>query len=103
MYVSYAEAKALNITITSPQTVDGYVGFSNKSGIFDYNNADGVSGNQYDFYGAVAHEISEVLGRILLVGANISNAPSYMAYDFFHFSNPGVQDFSGNGGYFSID
>ena len=103
LYVSYAEAKALNITITNPQTVDGYVGFSSQSGIFDYNNADGVSSNQYDFYGAVAHEFSEVMGRILLVGSNINNAPSYMAYDFFHFSSPGVQDFSGNGGYFSID
>ena len=103
LYVSYAEAKALNITITSPQTVDGYVGFSSKSGIFDYNNADGVSSNQYDFYGTVAHEFSEVMGRILLVGGTINNAPSYTAYDFFHFSSSGVQDFSGNGGYFSID
>jgi hypothetical protein len=103
LYVSYAEAKALNIGITSPQAVDGYVGFSSQSGIFDYNNADGVSSNQYDFYGAVAHEFSEVMGRILLVGGSINNAPSYMAYDFFHFSSPGVQDFSGNGGYFSND
>jgi hypothetical protein len=103
LYVSYAEAKALNIAITSPQTVDGYVGFDSKSGIFDYNNADGVSSNQYDFYGTVAHEFSEVMGRILLVGGTINNAPSYTAYDFFHFSSPGVQDFSGNGGYFSND
>jgi hypothetical protein len=103
LYVSYAEAKALNIAITSPGTIDGYVGFSSKSGTFDYNNADGVSSNQYDFYGAVAHEFSEVMGRVLLVGATINNAPSYMAYDFFHFSGPSVQDFSGNGGYFSID
>jgi hypothetical protein len=103
LYVSDAEAKALGITITSPQTIDGYVGFDSKSGIFDYNNADGVSSNQYDFYGVVAHEISEVMGRVLLVGGAINNAPSYMAYDFFHFSSPGVQDFSGNGGYFSND
>ena len=103
LYVSYAQAKALGIGITSPQTVDGYVGFSSQSGIFDFNNADGVSSNQYDFYGTVAHEFSEVLGRILLVGTNINNAPSYMAYDFFHFLSPGTQDFSGNGGYFSMD
>jgi len=103
LYVSYAEAKALNIAITSPLAVDGYVGFGNQSGIFDYNNADGVSSKQYDFYGVVAHEFSEVMGRILLVGGNINNAPSYMADDLFHFSSPGVRDFSGNGGYFSID
>jgi hypothetical protein len=103
LYVSYAEAKALNITITSPLAVDGCVGFSSQSGIFDYNNADGVSSNQYDFYGVVVHEFSEVMGRILLTGGKINNAPSYTAYDNFHFSSPGVQDFSGNGGYFSID
>lgn len=103
LYVSYAEAKALNIAITSPQSVDGWVGFSSKSGIFDYNNADGVSSNQYDFYGAVAHEFSEVMGRILLAGGTINNTASYMAYDFFHFTSPGIQDFSGNGGYFSKD
>lgn len=103
LYVSYAEAKALGIAITSPETFDGWVGFSSKNGMFDYNNADGVSTNQYDFYGTVAHEFTEVMGRILLVGGQINNAPSYMAYDLFHYSAPGVQDFLGNGGYFSND
>jgi len=101
LYVSFAEAKALNITV--PNTIDGYVGFSSKSGIFDYNNTDGVSSSQYDFNGVVAHEFSEVMGRILLVGGTINNAPSYMAYDLFHYSGAGVQDFSGNGGYFSTN
>lgn len=103
LYVSYAEAKALNIAITDPQSVDGYVGFGSASGTFDYNNSDGVSGGQYDFYGVVAHEFSEVMGRLLLVGTSINGSPSYMAYDLFHYSSPGTQDFSGNGGYFSID
>jgi hypothetical protein len=101
LYVSYAQAKALDITV--PQTVDGYVGFSSQSGIFDFNNTDGVSSNQYDFFGVVAHEFSEVMGRILLVGGAINNVPSYLAYDFFHYSAAGVQDFSGNGDYFSTD
>jgi len=39
LYVSYAEAKALNIGITSPSSVDGWIGFSSRSGTFDYNNA----------------------------------------------------------------
>jgi hypothetical protein len=101
LYVSFAEAKALNITV--PNTIDGYVGFSSQSGIFDYNNTDGVSSGQYDFNGVVAHEFSEVMGRILLVGGTINNAHSYMAYDLFHYSGAGVQDFSGNGGYFSTN
>jgi hypothetical protein len=100
LYVSFAEAKALGISV--PNTIDGYVGFSSQGGIFDYNNADGVSSGQYDFFGAVAHEFSEVMGRILLVGGTINGAASYMAYDLFHYAN-GVQDFSGNGGYFSTD
>jgi hypothetical protein len=100
LYVSFAEAKALNIAV--PNTIDGYVGFSSQSGIFDYNNSDGVSSGQYDFYGTVAHEFSEVMGRILLVGQTINSSPSYMAYDLFHYLNGG-QDFSGNGGYFSTD
>jgi len=103
LYVSYAEAKALNIGITSPSSVDGWIGFSSKSGTFDYNNADGVGSHQYDFFGTVAHEMSEVMGRILLVGGMIDNAPSYVAYDLFHYSGAGVQDFQGNGGYFSTD
>jgi hypothetical protein len=42
------------------------------------------------------------MGRLLLVGATINNAASYMAYDLFHYNN-GVQDFAGNGGYFSTN
>ena len=54
--------------------------------------------NLYDFEGTVAHEISEVLGRIFL------SSKSYSAYDFFYYSSKGVHDFAANGGgYFSID
>jgi len=88
-YVSDAEAQALGIITTTP-TVDGYVGFSSQSGIFDYNTSGSVPNRQYDFEGTVAHEFSEVLGRILLVGTNINHAPSYSAYDFFHYSGAGV-------------
>src|SRR5262249_49356471 len=84
--------------ITTTPTVDGYVGFSSKSGIFDYSTSGTVPSNQYDFVGTVAHEISEALGRIFLGSNQIS------AYDFFHYSSAGVHDFAANGGgYFSID
>jgi hypothetical protein len=99
MVVSTAEAKALGYNVIGGGSVDGYIGFSNLPGIFDYNNGDGVGTNQYDFFGVVAHEISEVMGRILLVGWN----GYYMPYDLFHYSSNGVADFSGNGGYFSVD
>src|SRR6516164_9678459 len=96
-YVSDAEAQALGIITTTP-TVDGFIGFSSQSNIFDYSTSGTVPSNQYDFVGTVAHEISEVLGRIFLSSKSIS------AYDFFHYSGPGVHDFAANGGgYFSID
>src|SRR5690242_12232241 len=82
-YISDAEAQALGITITNPPKVDGYIGFSSQNGIFDYNASDGISAKQYDFSGTVAHEISEVLGRIFLGNNQIS------AYDFFHYSSAG--------------
>lgn len=100
LYVSDAEGKALGFSVS--QAIDGYVGFSSQSGIFDYNNSDGVSKGTYDFYGVAAHEFSEVMGRILLTGSAISGVTSYMAYDFFHYNSNG-QDFSGDGGYFSTD
>ena len=96
-YVSDAEAQALGIITTTP-TVDGFIGFSSQSNIFDYSTSGTVPSNQYDFVGTVAHEISEVLGRIFLGGK------AYSSYDFFHYSGPGVHDFAANGGgYFSIN
>ena len=96
-YVSDAEAQALGIITTTP-TVDGFIGFSSQSNIFDYSTSGTVPSSQYDFVGTVAHEISEVLGRIFLGSKSIS------AYDFFHYSSSGVHDFAANGGgYFSID
>jgi len=100
-YISDAEAQALHIITTTP-TVDGYVGFSSKSNIFDYSTSGTVPSSQYDFVGTVAHEISEVLGRIFLGNNQIS------AYDFFHYSSgtngTPVHDFAANGGgYFSTN
>jgi Ca2+-binding RTX toxin-like protein len=103
-WVSTAEGKALGLIGASTQ-IDGYVGFSSSTGIFDYNNTDGVGSGQYDFYGVVAHEISEVMGRLLLVGATVgASSNSYDPLDLFHFSSSGVHDFSGSTpGYFSVD
>jgi hypothetical protein len=94
-WVSTAEAKAMGL-YTSTTNIDGYVGFSNTAA-FDYNNADGVTAGQYDFFGVVAHEFSEVMGRMLLVGGTIgTSANSYDPLDLFHFSSSGVHDFSGS-------
>ena len=96
-----AEAKALGL-LNITTNIDGYVGFSSTAS-FDYNNTNGVTG--YDFFGVVAHEISEVMGRSLLVGQTISGLTnSYDPLDLFHYSSAGGRDLVGTTpGYFSID
>ena len=103
-WISTAELKAMGL-LSSTTTNDGSVGFSNTSGIFDYDNSDGVTAGSYDFFGVVAHEFSEVMGRILLVGANIGvTSNSYDVLDLFHYSSAGTHDLSGSvAGYFSVD
>src|SRR5262249_44239952 len=95
--VPTAEAKALGLMGAST-SLDGSIGFSSIPGIFDYNNADGVSAGQYDFYGVVAHELSEVMGRLILGGS------SFTPFSLFDYSAAGVRDMSGaQPGYFSIN
>src|SRR5438045_2066039 len=102
-WLSTAEAKAMGVGSTS--TSDGSVGFSSSSGMFDYNNTDGVGSGQYDFFAVVAHEFSEVMGRILLVGGTVGGiSKSYDVLDLFHYSSPTTHDLSGStAGYFSVD
>jgi hypothetical protein len=101
-WVSTAEAKALGIY--SGTGVDGSIGFSSTAA-FDYNAADGVAPGSYDFFGTVAHEFSEVMGRMLVAGGRIGYyLHSYSALDLFHFAASHVRTFSGTkAGYFSVD
>ena len=109
-WVTTAEAKALGIAIPDgTSTIDGYIGFSSIPTLFNYgitsNSSSGsVPNYQYDFFGVVAHEFSEIMGRNLLAGASYQGAPAYEALDLFHYSAPGVADFSGTTpGYFSAN
>jgi hypothetical protein len=102
-WVSTAEAEALGLSSAS-NNPDGYVGFSSSSNIFAYNeNSIGI--NQYDFQAVVAHEICEVMGRQMFDGASaFGTGASYDPLDLFHYSAPGVRDFSGvTPGYASAD
>jgi hypothetical protein len=102
-WVSTAEAKALGLA-PSDSSIDGYVGFSSSSNTFDYNNANGVTSGQYDFYDVVLHEITEVMGRQTMDGQSFSGTTAYEPLDLFHYSAPGVQIFSGTTpGYFSVN
>jgi len=102
-WLSQAQAKALGL-LGDTGGVDGSIGFAAASN-FTFNRSLGVKAGSYDFFGAVAHEISEVMGRFLLVGSTTDGTPnSYSLLDLFHFSSAGNRDFSGTQpGYFSIN
>jgi hypothetical protein len=103
-WTTYAEAKALGLLPATSSSVDGYVGFSSTAS-FTYNDSNGVAAGTYDFNGIVLHEITEVMGRMMLTGGTIgSTTNSYYPLDLFHYSSPGVRDFvQSTPGYFSID
>jgi hypothetical protein len=97
-----AEAKALGLSAGT--AVDGYVGFSSSVNYtFDPNNR-AVSG-AYDFIGVAEHEISEVMGRIALLGTPIGGlSRTYSVLDLFRYSSPGVRQLvAGTTAYFSLD
>ena len=99
-YVTIAEAKAIGL-ITDMTAVDGYIGF-NSSYQYSYDDSNGVPGRQYDLYGVVAHEMSEVMGRLSLLGYN----QAYSGLDLFRYSAPGVPCTANNqnqSAYFSDD
>lgn len=104
LWVSSSEAKALGLASATSTATDGFVGFSSTLP-FTYDNTNGVASGTYDFFGVAVHEITEVMGRLMLTGGTVgSYANSYMLYDLFHYSAPGVRDFSAStAGYFSAD
>ncbi|HXI99611.1 MAG TPA: NF038122 family metalloprotease, partial [Micropepsaceae bacterium] len=103
-WVASAEAKALQLPWAG-NALDGAVGFSNIQSIFDFDNSNGVTAGQYDFFGVVAHEVTEVMGRQLLVGQTVGNvANGFEPMDLLHFAAAGTRTFSGGqAGYFSPD
>jgi hypothetical protein len=97
-YLNLADATALDL-ITGTTTLDGAVGFSS-SLPFSYStsNSGSVPAGEYDLYGVVAHELSEVMGRISLL--SYSGASSLM--DLFRYTSNGVLATSGTqNSYFS--
>ena len=105
-YLTLAEATALSLA-TGTTTLDGDVGFSSSySYYYSTTNTGAVPTGQYDLYGVVAHELSEVMGRISLL--NFSNA--YSGMDLFRYAAKGVLStnpnqsayFSDNGGASSL-
>jgi hypothetical protein len=104
-YMTSAQAKALGQQGPS-DALDGTVQFANNPP-FDYDRSDGITPGSYDFYGTVAHELSEVMGRELnAIGNEVQTGKpnGYYPFDLFKYSAAGVPTFVGTTpGYFSPD
>ena len=102
--VTTAQAKALGLSSATGTATDGSIGFSSTSA-FTYNDTNGVASGTYDFNAVAVHELTEVMGRILLTGNTLGTTTNYYdPLDLFHYSAPGIRDFSASTpGYFSID
>jgi len=96
-----AQLLALGIS-TGDTSPDATITFGS-SFPFDFDNSNGVTSGTYDFYAVVAHEMSEVMGRILWQGGG--GGGWYMAEDAMKFSSAGAHVYASGptAGYFSLD
>jgi hypothetical protein len=104
-YMTPAEAKALALIGPSAAS-DGTATF-NSNATFDFDRSDGITPGEYDFYGSVAHEFTEIMGRELNANGNeAQTGPTngYYPFDLFKYTAPDVRTFVGTvAGYFSPD
>jgi hypothetical protein len=103
-WITNAQAKALGLASATGAGTDGFIGLSSAYSV-TYDNTAGIAGGTYDFAGVVQHEVTQVMGRMMLTGSTIGSTPSsYSLLDLMHYSAAGVQVFSNSTpGYFSID
>jgi len=85
--VARAEAKALGL-IADDLTNDGTFTFSN---VQQYTWDNTAAAGKFDFVGVAEHEISEIMGRIGILGHDFGSGPSYDADDLFRYTAPGVR------------
>jgi hypothetical protein len=82
------EAMALGFSVPAGTNGIFYFGIGNN---FDYSTSNRAVPGTFDFVGVAEHEISEVMGRSELLGANLTGSSDYMPYDMFRFTGNGVR------------
>jgi hypothetical protein len=100
--VSTAEAKALGLTadnFSNDGTFTFGGGFS-----YTYDPLNRAVPGKIDFIGVAMHEFSEIMGRIGLMGQNITGSPNYMLLDLFNYTGVGARGLNdGPGRFLSIN
>jgi hypothetical protein len=100
--VSTAEAKALGLMADNSSN-DGTFTFGGGFS-YTYDPANRAVSGKIDFIGVAMHEFSEIMGRIPLMGQNLTGSPNYMLFDLFHYTGAGSRGLNnGPGRFFSID
>jgi hypothetical protein len=101
--VARADAKALGL-IPTDLVNDGTFTYNRTlTYTFDHNNR--MVPGAFDFTGVAEHEISEIMGRISLLGANLDGSPDFLNYELFRYTGNNTRGITNNGAgnYFSID
>ncbi|HKE21628.1 MAG TPA: NF038122 family metalloprotease [Bryobacteraceae bacterium] len=101
--INKSEAKALGL-FANDTASDGTFTFGKQSYTFDPNNRQAAG--EFDFIGVAEHEVSEIMGRIPILGfTGFNGLPAYDINDLYRFTAAGTHSLSPNntGVYFSLN